>query len=189
MDIIHGMNKVPSMILGTSEALLVLMSAVGWAQEEPAMVEGILGYGEKTIEVETAQDLVDAVDEKNNITVLLKRDITVTDQVPVHTGLINNSPCWGQSHLFNLSNYVFRSKLEQVILHLSFAPTEGATVGKVVRNGKAEFCHLGNLSFSGIRPSSVPPSTPQTLAAPALVQLWESHPHRLHVGVPILPEL
>ena len=151
MDIIRGMNKVPSMILGTSEALLVLMSAVGWAQEEPAMVEGILGYGEKTIEVETAQDLVDAVDEKNNITVLLKRDITVTDQVPVHTGLINNSPCWGQSHLFNLSNYVFRSKLEQVILHLSFAPTEGATVGKVVRNGKAEFCHLGNLSFSGIR--------------------------------------
>ena len=115
------------------------------------MLEGILGYGEKTIEVETAQDLADAVDQKNNITVLLKRDITVTDQVPVQTGLINNSPCWGQSHLFNLSNYVFRPMWEQVMFNLSFSPTEGATVGKVVRNGKAEFCHLGNLSFSGIR--------------------------------------
>ncbi|MDO5472294.1 MAG: hypothetical protein Q4F35_03055 [Akkermansia sp.] len=145
------MKKVPSVIWGTGGVLLVLMSAGVWAEEEgDATVEGVFGYGEKTVEVETAQDLAAAVDSKNNFTVLLKRDITVTDQVPVQTELPKDPPCWGQSHLFNLSNYVFRPMWEQVILNLSFAPTAGATVGKVVRNGKAEFCRLGNLSFSGI---------------------------------------
>ena len=90
---------------------MVLMSAGVWAEEEgDATVEGVLGYGEKTVEVETAQDLAAAVDSKNNITVLLKRDITVTDQVPVQTGLLKDPPCWGQSHLFNLSNYQLTNK-------------------------------------------------------------------------------
>lgn len=127
------------------------MAGTLWAQEAgDESVEGILGYGEKTVEVSTAQDLVDAVDSKHNITVLLRGDVTVTDSEPVFTGLVNDGPCWGQSHLFNLSNYVFKPVISGYMLNLAFAPAEGATVGKVVRNGRAEFCQLGNLSFSGI---------------------------------------
>ena len=122
-----------------------------WAQESgDESVEGILGYGEKTVEVSTAQDLVDAVDSKHNITVLLRGDVTVTDSEPVFTGLVNDGPCWGDSHLFNLSNYVFKPAVSGIMWNLAFAPAEGATAGKVVRNGRAEFCQLGNLSFSGI---------------------------------------
>ena len=127
------------------------MAGTLWAQEVgDESVEGILGYGEKTVEVSTAQDLVDAVDSKHNITVLLKGDVTVTDSEPVFTGTVHDGPCWGDSQLFNLSNYVFKPVISGIIWNLAFAPAEGATVGKVVRNGRAEFCQLGNLSFSGI---------------------------------------
>ena len=127
------------------------MAGTLWAQEAgDESVEGILGYGEKTVEVSTAQDLVAAVDSKHDITVLLKRDVTVTDSEPVFTGLVNDGPCWGDSHLFNLSNYVFKPAVSGIMWNLAFAPAEGATAGKVVRNGRAEFCQLGNLSFSGI---------------------------------------
>lgn len=127
------------------------MAGTLWAQEAgDESVEGILGYGEKTVEVSTAQDLVAAVDSKHDITVLLKRDVTVTDSEPVFTGTVHDGPCWGDSHLFNLSNYVFKPAVSGIMWNLAFAPAEGATVGKVVRNGRAEFCQLGNLSFSGI---------------------------------------
>lgn len=127
--------------------------ALGVARAEESgdeSVEGILGYGEKTVEVSTAQDLVDAVDQQHDIIVLLRGDVVVTDTEPVFTGMVNDGPCWGDSHLFNLSNYVFKPAVSGIMWDLSFAPAEGATAGKVVRNGRAEFCQLGNLSFRGI---------------------------------------
>lgn len=145
------MNMLRPVSWGMCGVQVFFMAGTLWAQEVgDEFVEGILGYGEKTVKVSTAQDLVDAVDSKHNITVLLKGDVTVTDSEPVFTGLVNDGPCWGQSHLFNLSNYVFKPVISRYMLNLAFAPAEGATVGKVVRNGRAEFCQLGNLSFSGI---------------------------------------
>lgn len=130
---------------------MLFMAGEAWTQEaSDEAVTGILGYGEKTVEVSTAQDLADAVDQKHNITVFLKGDVTVTDSAPVFTGVVNDGPCWGQSHLFNLSNYVFKPLNSVIMWNLAFAPETGTTVGKVVRNGRAEFCQLGNLSFSGI---------------------------------------
>ena len=110
--------------------------ALGVARAEEAgdeSVEGTLGYGEKTVDVSTAQDLVAAVDQKHDITVLLRGDVTVTDSAPVFTGLVNDGPCWGDSHLFNLSNYVFKPVISGIILNLAFAPAEGATVSMVFR--------------------------------------------------------
>lgn len=145
------MNMLKPVSWGMCGAQAFFMAGTLWAQEVgDESVEGILGYGEKTVEVSTAQDLVDAVDSKHNITVLLKGDVTVTDREPVFTGTVHDGPCWGDSHLFNLSNYVFKPLISGIIWNLAFAPAEGATVGKVVRNGRAEFCQLGNLSFSGI---------------------------------------
>lgn len=131
--------------------LLVTASAVG-AQDtaDNTAMKGIFGYGDKTVEVSTAQDLLEAVDSKHNITVLLKRDIAVTDGTPTFTGIIHDSPCWGDSHLFNLSNYVFKSVVNALTCDLSFTPADKATVGKVVGNGRAEFCQLRHLSFIGI---------------------------------------
>lgn len=145
------MNMLRPVSWGMCGALTIYMAGAVWAQGvDDVSVGGILGYGEKTVEVFTAQDLVDAVDQKNNITVLLKGDVTVTDSEPVFTGLVNDGPCWGQSHLFNLSNYVFKPAVSAIMWNLAFAPAEGVTMGKVVRNGRAEFCQLGNLSFRGI---------------------------------------
>ena len=145
------MNMLKPVSWGMCGAQAFFMAGTLWAQEVgDESVEGILGYGEKTVEVSTAQDLVDAVDSKHNITVLLKGDVTVTDREPVFTGTVHDGPCWGDSQLFNLSNYVFKPLISGIIWNLAFAPAEGATVGKVVRNGRAEFCQLGNLSFSGI---------------------------------------
>lgn len=128
--------------------LLLLTAGCVWAQEATdGTVEGVFGYGEKTVRADEAQDLRDAVDSKHNITVLLSGDITVTDSEPRRD---NGSSCWSDSHLFNLSNYVFKPEYENTMWNLSFAPAQGATVGKVVRNGRAEFYKLGNLSFSGI---------------------------------------
>ena len=110
------------------------MAGTLWAQEVgDESVEGILGYGEKTVEVSTAQDLVAAVDSKHDITVLLRGEVTVTDSAPVFTGTVHDGPCWGDSQLFNLSNYVFKPVISGIILNLAFAPAEGATAGKVVR--------------------------------------------------------
>lgn len=151
MTYIQVMKVEKSGVWGAGSALLLIMVGGVYAQEATdETVEGVFGYGEKTVEVETAQDLLEAVDQKNDITVLLKRDILVTDSEPTFTGVVHDSPCWGDSHLFNLSNYVFRTKVEKLMLDLTFAPAEGATVGKVVRNGRAEFCNLQNLSFRGI---------------------------------------
>ena len=145
------MNMLKPVSWGMCGAQAFFMAGTLWAQESgDESVEGILGYGEKTVEVSTAQDLVDAVDSKHNITVLLKGDVTVTDREPEFTGTVHDGPCWGDSQLFNLSNYVFKPVISGIIWNLAFAPAEGATVGKVVRNGRAEFCQLGNLSFSGI---------------------------------------
>lgn len=95
------------------------MAGTLWAQEAgDESVEGIQGYGEKTVEVSTAQDLVAAVDSKHNITVLLKGDVTVTDREPVFTGTVHDGPCWGDSHLFNLSNYVFKPLISGIIWNL-----------------------------------------------------------------------
>ena len=68
---------------------------IGAEEAGDESVSGILGYGEKTVEVSTAQDLVAAVDQKHDITVLLRGDVTVTDSAPVFTGLVNDGPCWG----------------------------------------------------------------------------------------------
>ena len=145
------MNMLRPVSWGMCGAQAFFIAGTLWAQEVgDESVEGILGYGEKTVEVSTAQELVDAVDSKHNITVLLKGDVTVTDSEPVFTGTVHDGPCWGDSQLFNLSNYVFKPVISGIIWNLAFAPAEGATVGKVVRNGRAEFCQLGNLSFSGI---------------------------------------
>ena len=132
-------------------AFLLMTASCAWAQETAdETVEGVLGYGEKTVEVNEVQDLREAVDSKKNITVLLNEAITATDSAPCYDGLLNDSPCWDDSALFNLSNYVFKPKHEREMWDLSFAPAQGATAGKVVRNGRAEFYKLGNLNFSGI---------------------------------------
>lgn len=145
------MNMLKPVSWGMCGVQVFFMAGTLWAQEAgDESVEGIQGYGEKTVEVSTAQDLVAAVDSKHNITVLLKGDVTVTDREPLFTGTVHDGPCWGDSHLFNLSNYVFKPLISGIIWNLAFAPAEGATAGKVVRNGRAEFCQLGNLSFSGI---------------------------------------
>lgn len=133
-------------------AFLLMTVSCAWAQETAdETVEGVLGYGEKEpVEVDEVQDLREAVDSKKNITVLLNEHITVTDSAPRYDGLLNDSPCWDDSALFNLSNYVFKPKNEREMWDLSFAPAPEATAGKVVRNGRAEFYKLGNLNFSGI---------------------------------------
>ncbi len=141
------------MDIAKSAVYAFLLIAVNCAQAQETTdetVEGQFGYGEKTVVVDQVQDLREAVDSKMNITVLLKQDITVTDSEPRYDGVLNDSPCWGDSALFNLSNYVFKPENEKVMWHLSFAPAPGATAGKVVRNGRAEFYKLGNLSFIGI---------------------------------------
>ncbi len=130
---------------------LLMTVSCAWAQETAdETVEGMLGYGEKTVEVNEVQDLREAVDSKKDITVLLNEHITVTDSAPCYDGQLNDSPCWDDSALFNLSNYVFKPKNEREMWNLSFAPAQGATAGKVVRNGRAEFYKLGNLNFCGI---------------------------------------
>ena len=121
---------------------LLMTASCAWALETADVtVEGVFGYGETTVEVDEVQDLHEAVDSKMNITVLLNEHITVTD---------SDFPRWDDSALFNLSNYVFKPENEREMWDLSFAPAQGATAGKVVRNGRAEFYKLGNLNFSGI---------------------------------------
>ncbi|MBP3500232.1 MAG: hypothetical protein J6J97_09110 [Akkermansia sp.] len=107
------------------------MAGTLWAQEAgDESVEGTLDYGEKTVEVFTAQDLVD---QKHDITVLLRGDVTVTDSAPVFTGLVHDGPCWGDSYLFYLSNYVFKPAISGIMWDLAFAPAEGALVSMVFR--------------------------------------------------------
>lgn len=144
--------SITESVVSVSLALPLLFSAGAVRAQDTAddSVEGIFGYGDKTVEVSTAQDMLEAVDSKHNITVLLKGDITVTDSTPTFTGIIHDSPCWGDSHLFNLSNYVFKPSINTLMWDLSFAPADNVTVGKVVRNGRAEFCQLRHLSFIGI---------------------------------------
>lgn len=137
----------------TMSVTLLLPITAGMTRAQDAgdgIVEGLFGYGDKTVEVSTTQDLLEAVDSKHNITVLLKGDITVTDGTPTFTGIIHDSPCWGDSHLFNLSNYVFKPAVNTLMWDLSFAPADNVTVGKVVRNGRAEFYQLRHLNFTGI---------------------------------------
>ena len=134
--------SIKKFIAGANLILAPLCSASAvQAQDTPNdTLWGLFGYGDKTVEVSTAQDLLEAVDSKHNITVLLKGDIAVTDSTPTFTGIIHDSPCWGDSHLFNLSNYVFKSAVNALTCDLSFTPADKATVGKVVGNGRAEFC-------------------------------------------------
>lgn len=104
----------------------------------------------KTVHVYETQDLEEAVDSKHNISVILHNNISVTESSPHFDSLLNDSPCWESDALFNLSNYVFTSSMSYPIFDLTFSASDGTEVGKVVRNGRAEFYQLGNLTFSNI---------------------------------------
>ena len=138
------------MIRQSLAVLMALSAGIHAADTEGGDVEGIFGYGDITVHAYTAQDLENAVNDKNNITVLLYNSIVVTDETPHFVGFFNDAPCWGEECLFNLSNFVFKPSSEQNYCALSFVPAEGTNVGKVVRNGRAEFQSLENVNFSGI---------------------------------------
>ncbi len=133
----------------TVAALLLsaIQTTAAFATDEN--VEGVFHHTDKTVNIYEAQDLAEAASDKYNFTVYLHNSIHVTEAVPHYDGLLNDAPCWDSS-LFNGSNYVFKPG-GSADIDLTFAPTTtGTKAGKVVRNGRAEFHNLRNLSFSGI---------------------------------------
>lgn len=133
--------------------LPLLLSAGCFTLAEDETVEGILGYKDTTLDIYNVQDLADAVASKHNFTIILHNSVTVTEELPYKDKLLQNGPCWESDTLFNLSNYLFKAA-DASGISLSFSPASGAGVGKVIRNGRAEFRELGDLSFSNISNSS-----------------------------------
>lgn len=133
--------------------LPLLLSAGSFTLAEDETVEGILGYKDTTLDIYNVQDLADAVASKHNFTIILHNSVTVTEALPYKDKLLQNGPCWESDTLFNLSNYLFKAA-DASGISLSFSPASGAGVGKVIRNGRAEFRELGDLSFSNISNSS-----------------------------------